>query len=248
MPWADWLLLGLVTLVAAGAQGATGFGFALLVVSFYLAILNSTAAVQLAITGSLAISLALAPGLWRVSPRGLLIRLCLGTLVGLPLGILAYRSASLEAIKVVVACLIIGFAGYLLLVRRPGGEAAAGTHAVADLGVGLVSGAMATGLGMPGPAVLLYLQATGAAKQATRATTLSLFVFSYLGALALQAGLVGIAPGIWLAAALLAPLALLGAIGGHLLSRRLDERVFRTAVLAILLAAGAYTLWSAIVF
>ena len=32
----DWLLLAIVTLVAATAQGATGFGFALLAVSFYL--------------------------------------------------------------------------------------------------------------------------------------------------------------------------------------------------------------------
>lgn len=248
MPWPDWVLLGLVTVVAAGAQGATGFGFALLVISFYLAILDSAAAVQLAITGSLVISLALAPRLWRAAPRGLLLRLCLGTLAGLPLGILAYRSADLDAIKIAAACLIIGFAGYLLLVRRDGQAGAWPPSRLGDLAVGLVSGAMTTGLAMPGPAVLLYLQATGAAKQATRATTLSLFVFSYLGALALQAGLVGIGPEIWLASAVLAPLALLGAFAGHLLSRRLDERVFRTCVLTILIAAGAYTLWSALRF
>ena len=246
MPILDWLLLALVTLVAAGAQGATGFGFAILVISFYLAILNSVAAVQLAIVGSLVISLALAPWLWRGAPRGLLIRLCLGTLAGFPLGLVAYLHASLDSIKIAVACLIIAFSGYLLLVRprNSGNGNGARTHPLADLGVGIVSGAMATSLGMPGPAVLLYLQAVGAGKDVTRATTLCLFTFSYVGALALQAGFVGVGPRIWLISAVLAPIAVAGAVGGHKIARWFNEKVFRIAVLVILVAAGSYTLWS----
>ncbi|MDP6705495.1 MAG: sulfite exporter TauE/SafE family protein [Alphaproteobacteria bacterium] len=248
MPLLDWSLLALVTLVAAAAQGATGFGFAILAISFYLAILNSVAAVQIAITGSLVISLVLAPRLWRAAPRGLLLRLCAGTLVGFPLGLWAYLHASLEAVKLAVACLIIVFSGYLLFFRprnrQDGGEG--GWGPLADLGVGFVSGAMATGLGMPGPSVLLYLQASGADKTETRATTLALFTFSYIGALTLQAGVIGMTGEIWLVALVLAPVAAIGAFGGHGVARWIDEQTFRRAVLMILIAAGAYTLWTSL--
>lgn len=244
MPGLDWLLLALVTLAAAAIQGATGFGFAVLAVPFYLAILGSLQAVPLAIAGSLAVSAVLAPGLWRTAPRARLARLCLGTLAGLPLGLWLFAWASLDAVRIAVALLIVGFALALLLARPP--ERVRAGSGAADLAVGLVSGAMTAALAMPGPAVLLYLQAVGLPKQATRATTLSLFVFSYLSALALAAGVGGLGRGIWLTAALLAPLAVAGALAGHLVSGRYDERVFRTAVLAILIAAGLYTLWSAL--
>ena len=242
----EWSLLGLVTLIAAAAQGATGFGFALLVVSFYLVILNSVAAVQLTIAVSLVISVVLVPGLWRAAPRALLLRLVAGSVAGFPIGLAIYHYISLAGIKMVVALLIICFAGYLLSGRRLSFQAGGG-HAGADLAVGVVSGAMATCLAMPGPSVLLYLQAMGAAKEISRATTLTLFAFSYASALILQASVVGIDSEIWIAVAVLAPLAMIGAGLGHFVSKWLSERIFRTSVLIILVIAGAYTLWTSVV-
>ena len=115
MPLLEWSLLALVTLIAAAAQGATGFGFAILVISFYLAILNSVAAVQLTIAVTLVISIVLVPRLWRQASRGLLGRLVVGTALGFPIGLLGYHYLSLGAVKIAVAVLIIAFAGYLLL-------------------------------------------------------------------------------------------------------------------------------------
>ncbi len=105
---------------------------------------------------------------------------------------------------------------------------------------------MATSLAMPGPAVILYLAAMGFGKDTSRAVVLTLFAFSYAGALALQTVLVGIERPIWLAAAGLAPVAMVGAVVGHLVARYLSERLFRRAVLLILMAAGAYTLWTSL--
>ncbi len=248
MPLLDWSLLALVTLIAAAAQGATGFGFAILVISFYLAILNSVAAVQLTIAVTLVISIVLVPKLWRQAPRGLLARLVAGTALGFPVGLVGYHYMSLDTVKVAVAALIIAFAGYLLLagtraVARDGGTRGNG---FADVGVGVLSGAMATSLAMPGPAVILYLAAMGFGKDTSRAVVLTLFAFSYAGALALQTVLVGIERPIWLAAAGLAPVAMVGAVVGHLVARYLSERLFRRAVLLILMAAGAYTLWTSL--
>lgn len=252
MPLLDWSLLALVTLIAAAAQGATGFGFAILVISFYLAILNSVAAVQLTIAVTLVISVVLAPRLWRDASRGLLGRLVVGTALGFPIGLLGYHYLSLDGVKIAVAVLIIAFAVYLLLSGLLSGSRAAAadgsvrTHGLADVGVGVLSGAMATALAMPGPAVILYLAAVGFGKDTSRATVLTLFAFSYAGALVLQATLVGIERPIWLAAAGLAPVAMVGALLGHLVARFLSEQVFRRAVLSILIVAGAYTLWSSL--
>ena len=231
-------LLGLVTFAGAAAQGATGFGFAILTIAFYLAILGSTAAVQLTIALSLIVSLAVVPGLWRRAERGLLLRLCIGSALGFVPGLMAYAAMDLTLLKLAVAGLIVGFALFLLLARPSGGS---GGHPALDIAVGLVSGALTVSLGMPGPPVILYLAARGAAKETTRSTVLTLFCLSYAGAMALQVSAVGVPAEIWRALLPLAPLAVVGALVGHRLARYLSEAVFRRAVLLILIAAGAYT-------
>jgi uncharacterized protein len=235
----DGLLLALVTFAGAAVQGATGFGFAILTIAFYLAILNSIAAVPLTIALSLAVSLAVAARVWRRAEPGLLLRLCLGSALGFLPGLAIYTRLDVEALKLVVAVLVGGFALYLLLARA---AAKIGNgHPLADLAVGLVSGALTVCLGAPGPPVILYLAATGTAKEATRATVLALFCLSYAGALALQAATLGVPPEIWRAVLPLAPVAVVGGFAGHRLARHLSEAVFRRAVLLVLIAAGTYT-------
>ena len=49
MPPIDWILLTAVSFVAALVQGATGFGFAIVAVPFYLIILGSLSAIQVSL-------------------------------------------------------------------------------------------------------------------------------------------------------------------------------------------------------
>ena len=60
--------------------------------------------------------------------------------------------------------------------------------------------------------------------------------------MALQAAVAGIDAATWTAAALLAPVAVVGAVLGHLVSGTLSSDVFRTTVLLILIASGLYML------
>lgn len=95
--------LACVTLVAAVVQGALGFGFTLLAVSFFLLIIQSSDAVQVLIVINLAISLALIGKLWRSVDKALWTRLVAGAFLGFPLGLLAFRNADIDQLKVMVA-------------------------------------------------------------------------------------------------------------------------------------------------
>jgi uncharacterized protein len=239
----DWILLAATALVASLTQAAVGFGFAIMAVPFFLLILESVTAIQVTIILTLAISLVLVWRLWRTAPRGLLLRLIAGTAAGFPIGIFAYLHAGLTEVKVTVAVLIVGFTTYLFFSRRGnGGEGPLETRPAADVAVGVVSGIMATGLGMPGPSLLIYLSYVGADKVAARSLALTLFTFSYGGGLILQAVVVGISVETWRVSAILVPLVLLGTFLGHKLSRHLSQRMFHTAVLAILACTGLYML------
>jgi len=243
-------LLASVTLVAAAVQGALGFGFTLLAVSFFLLIIQSGDAVQLLIVINLAISLALVRPLWRDVNRALWGRLVAGAFLGFPLGLLAFRSADVDQLGIMVAVTILIFVSWTVLRRgTPHDASESGPHfrTPSAIGMGALAGGMTTALGMPGPALVLYLTAVGSGKEATRAISLTFFVVSYGVSLILQATTVGMSRGVWITAAILVPVAGVGALLGHVLSTRISEVLFRRAVLMLVAATGAYVLFDAIV-
>ncbi len=266
--------LAVVTLTAAGIQSATGFGFGLLTAPIFLLVLDSADAIQVVILLTLSISLALIGRLWRIAPMRPMAWLAVGSAVGFPLGIAAFTALGLELIKTVAAIVVLASAAQALARRLRAYESAgsAGSERVVAgaaaplaarlvvppvvplvappvvplIGVGLVSGAMATCLGMPGPPVMAYLSAIGQSKDEIRATLLTLFVFSYAVALALQATMVGMQPSTWWLSALLVPVALAGTVIGHLLAPRISQRAFQILVIAVLFATGTYLLATAL--
>jgi uncharacterized protein len=243
----DTILIAAITFFAALAQGATGFGFAIIALPFLLLVMGSLDAVGLTIILSLLVSLVLVPGLWRQAPRGPLTRLALGSVLGFPVGLVLFLNASLDWVRLAVGLVILFFAAWLAIshrraaVDRDCAEKEPAGRTWAEVAVGTLSGAMTTALAMPGPAVMLYLSAGGMAKTPVRACTLCLFALSYGIALALQMAVGAIGVQIWQTAALAILPTMLGAIAGHRLSGRLNENLFRRLVLGILLATGAYT-------
>jgi uncharacterized membrane protein YfcA len=242
----ELILIAAISFFAALAQGATGFGFAIIALPLLLSVMGSLDAIGLTIILNLLVSLVLAPGLWRQAPKAPLVRLSLGSLLGFPIGLAIFLHASLDAVRLAVGLIILFLAAWMILSWRPGAPNMRPAGGWLAVPVGVISGAMATALAMPGPSVMLYLSASGMAKLPLRATTLCLFTLSYAAALALQtaAGAIGIA--IWQTVALAAAPTILGAVAGHRLSSRLDENRFRTIILAILLATGSYTTFTAI--
>jgi len=268
-----WPQLIIVTLLAAIAQGVAGFGFTLLAVSFYLLILRSTDAVQLAIIINFAISAVLVGRLWRSVPRSLWVCLMLGALVGFPVGLWAFARADLAVIEVAVAGVTIAFALAVLVqegrrsrVRNGAdGEIPDGAEGKADgggfeadgraaagevdyrtlpaLATGASAGALTTSLGMPGPPVALYLAALGLDKTTFRALSLSAFGAIQGISLLAQSLVIGIDARVWGIAVVLVPTSALGAVIGHRLCRYVSERLFRRIVIVLLLATGMYLLY-----
>jgi uncharacterized membrane protein YfcA len=222
-----------------------GFGFTLLAVSFFLLIIQSGDAVQLLIVVNLTISVALIGRLWRNVNRALWIRLVIGAFFGFPLGLVAFQNADVAQLKVVAAVTILTFVAAVVFLRRDAegdSDEAPRFRTPSAVGVGALAGAMTMALGMPGPAVVLYLTAVDAGKDATRAILLTFFAVSYGGSLILQTVTVGVSGGVWITAGLLVPFAAVGALLGHLLARYVSEAVFRRVVLMLIAATGAYVL------
>lgn len=248
--------LALVAFLAAVVQASTGFGFAILAVPFFLFIMGSLAAIQITAVTNFVISLVLMRELMKDAPKSLLAYLIAGSFLGFPLGLAFYRWADLDSVKLTVGLLITAFA-FLLLARelrlRQRQEAETGSGGAefqsrpfAEFAIGIVSGAMAVALAMPGPVVVLYLLARHAGKTVSRAATLLLFAFSY-GASSLVHGIWGgMTAETWKLAGMLIPVVIAGAAVGHYATRYLSERYFRTVVLAILIASGLYGMWSAL--
>lgn len=242
--------LAAVTLAAAVVQGALGFGFTLLAVSFFLLIIQSGDAVQLLIVINLAISLTLIGRLWRIVNRALWGRLVIGAFLGFPLGLMTFQKADVDQLKVMVAVTILVFVAWTGLRRGDTEQRLDPTprfRTPSAVGVGALAGGMTTALGMPGPAIVLYLTAVGIGKDATRAISLTFFVASYGVSLMLQAATVGVSSGVWVTAAVLVPVAAVGALLGHVIAKRVSEVWFRRAVLTLVAATGTYVLFDTLI-
>src|SRR5215831_794257 len=172
-----WAALVGTTFIAALLYIISGFGFAVLVVPLYLLLLDRAQAVQLAVILSTGLSFAVVPGLRRTVAPTLLLRLTVGSLLGLPVGLYSFRYADPLLVRLGVGATILAFALLIAGSRREGGRlpVAFGRTRGRDLGAGAVAG-MATALvGMPGPPVLIYLLLAGTAGQTVRATLLAFF-------------------------------------------------------------------------
>ena len=244
----DWAGLAATTAGAALLYSLTGFGFAVLAAPLFLLFVDTQRAIQLVIIISTALSLVALPGLWRAIAPGLLLRLGLGSLAGLPLGLVAFRFADPVLIRALVGATILSFAVLLGWRRRRGtGEFTRpfGTKPGIEIATGTVSGIATALVGMAGPPVLIYLLLAGAPPRTVRATLFSFFAFAYAASLASHVVTVGIPARTWLSAGILTPFACLGGLAGQPLGDRLGADAF--AILAILLlgAAGLYTLAAA---
>ena len=136
----DWAGLAATTTGAALLYTLTGFGFAILAAPLFLLFVDPQRAIQLVIIISTALSFVTLPGLWRAITPWLLLRLTLGTLAGLPFGLIAFGYPVL--VRALVGATILGFAVLLEWRRRgPGGPVGAfGMSPVPELATGAVSG------------------------------------------------------------------------------------------------------------
>ena len=155
----DWAGLAATAAGAALLYTLTGFGFAVLSTPAFLLFVDPPQAIQLVIIISTALSITTLPGLWRAIAPALLLRLTLGSIAGLPLGLIALRHADPVVVRRLIGATILAFAlvlGWVRL-RGPGRHTALlGMRPSRDLAIGAISGTATALVGMAGPPVLIY--------------------------------------------------------------------------------------------
>jgi uncharacterized protein len=247
-----FIVLAATTFGSALLYAISGFGFAVLAAPLFLLFLDPMRAIQLIIIISTAVSIVVLRGLLPAIAPWLLLRLALGSVVGLPVGLLAFRYADPILVRAAAGALIFGFAILMAVSRRPSRQPGTGEHWTAfamspglDFAAGVVSGFTGALVGQPGPPVLIYLLLAGAAARTVRATLLAFFALSYGVTLASHAATIGIPAPTWLAAGILIPFAFLGGLAGRPIGDRLGAEAFAMLAIALLAVAGAYTLGAA---
>ena len=249
-----FIVLAAATFGAALLYAISGFGFAVLAAPLFLLFLDPAPAIQLVIILSTVLSIVVLRGLLPAIAPWLLLRLALGSLVGLPLGLVAFRYADPIVVRAAAGAMIFGFAILMAVSRRRSGQPGQDKHSTAfamspglDLAAGAVSGIAGALVGQPGPPVLIYLLLAGTAARTVRATLLAFFALSYGVTLASHAATIGITAPTWLAAGILIPFAFLGGLAGRPIGDRLGAEAFAKLAIALLAMAGAYTLGAAAV-
>lgn len=245
---AEWIGLAAATFVTAAVQGASGFGFAVLATPFFLLFVDPASAVQIIILLTMALSAVVLRGLERaVAPR-LLLRLMLGCLAGLPLGLVGFAFSDARLVRFAVGAVTLAFAALLVLSRRRSRAdrpILTGMSPARDFAAGLVAGTLTALVGMSGPPVLIYLMLVDTPVRTVRATLLAFFAFSYAMTALFHWATVGIPARTWLVVGILLPFAFLGGFVGRPLGNRLGADAFAFIAIGLLAAAGVYTLAAA---
>ena len=235
-PTTALLAASLIVLFAFFTRAFTGFGGALLCVPLLALLYDLRVVVPVECALEVAISLILVPRVFRdVDGRNLALLLA-GALCGSVVGVHLLQSLGNASLKRALGVVIILAALHLVRKRASTGNPVSRKW---GLVAGFFGGLLGGVFGTPGPAYIAYLAHQTADNRVFRATLIVLFAVEYTWRLALFA-FEGLYAGPQLELSMwLVPAALAGAIAGHVVHFRVDERVFRIAVCSLLVVSGA---------
>jgi uncharacterized protein len=117
-----FVVLAATTFGSALLYAISGFGFAVLAVPPFLLFLDPALTIELVTIISTVLSIVVLRGLLPAIAPWLLLRLALGGLVGLPLGLVAFRYADPILVRAAAGAMIFGFAMLMAISRRRSGQ------------------------------------------------------------------------------------------------------------------------------
>ncbi|RKQ33990.1 sulfite exporter TauE/SafE family protein [Oceanobacillus halophilus] len=230
------IYFSVIILIASILQTSTGFGFSILATPFLLLLFHPAEAIQINLFLSFVISFALIRKIKKDIHFGILKRLIIGSIIGLPIGIGIFLLMDMTKLKLVVSLIIVALT--ILLMKQFRIHQKDGR----DLGVGGLSGMLTTSIGMPGPPLLLYFSGTNTQKETLRGTTLAFYLFIYFMSLIIQVTIAGTTRTVWISSSMALPLIFIGLYAGQLVFKWMNQRTFQMIIYIILLVTGGYLL------
>lgn len=230
------LLFIIIILIASILQTSTGFGFSILATPFLLLLFKPVEAIQINLILSLIISCALIMKIRKDIDYGMIKRLVIGSIVGLPIGMMIFLLLDMNKLKLAISMIILVLTIMLIFkfrINQTRGR---------DLMAGSLSGLLTTSIGMPGPPLLLYFSGTDTQKEKLRGTTLAFYLFIYFISLIIQIIVAGTSKTVWVSSGYALPLVIIGLYMGQLLFKRINQQLFRICTYIILLFTGIYLL------
>jgi len=218
---------------AAFVRGLTGFGMAILLVPILALALPPVEAVLVGNGLSVLIGLVEIRRLMREAERSAWVIGGL-TVIATPAGLFALAATGADLARLVIA--LIAFSAFvaILLPRR----AAAMPGPLTTGGVGIVSGLMTGYAGMPGPPVVPYYVGRDLPRSVAKASMLLVFTIAATAGLASGVAMDLMAVPLAILSLLLFPAVLAGNALGVRASGRIDDRLWRLCVGAILAGAA----------
>ncbi|WP_174733300.1 sulfite exporter TauE/SafE family protein [Mesobacillus harenae] len=231
----ELIFIGII-LVASVLQTSTGFGFSIMATPFLLLLFEAYDAIQINIILSLVISASLILKIKKDIDFILLKRFTIGSLVGVPFGILIFITINIDMFKFAVSILLLLLTGLLLfnVKLKP--------TPFRDITAGGISGLLTTSIGMPGPPLLLYFTGTDTEKGRLRATTLAFYLFIYFISLLTQIIFTGTNKLVWESSFYAIPTLFLGLFIGQILFKQLNQKIFKIMIYILLSFTGIYLL------
>lgn len=256
----QWILATIIVFFASVLQAATGFGFAIMATPFLLLVFDSRECVQISIILSFIVSLLLLRKIIMDVDKGLLRRLIIGSVVGVPLGVLFYKFVNLDTLKLTVSVVILIVTFILIIssfntnhnpkigdssdnsLESQDATAVEGTSFLkkTQLFVGFCAGLFTTSIGMPGVSLILYYNATNTKKETARSTTIAFFIFVAIISLVTQLLTVKTNLDIVVSSLILIPVVTVGVFVGNILFDKINQITFQRIAYELLLFTSFY--------
>jgi uncharacterized protein len=166
-----YLLICAVIFFAGFTQGLSGFGSILLAIPLLAAFLDIKTVIPLTALAGLAMTTVLLAQLWNHLAWKKIIPFLIGTLPGIPLGVLFLKRVDKTTVELVLGSLLIAYSIYSLLFRRPPG----GTRDRWAYLFGFLGGCLGGAFSASGPAVIVYTSLQDWSKDRIKASLQGIF-------------------------------------------------------------------------
>lgn len=228
----EMVLFLIIILFATVLQTSTGFGFSTLATPLLLFLFGPAEAIQINLILSLVLSLSLIKSIRASIDYGMLKRYILGSSAGVFIGIIFFIWIEINSLKMFVGLVVLMLSVLLIFKFTI-------TKSTRKEGiVGVISGALTSSIGMPGPPLLLYFSGTDHKKEVVRSTTLAYYLFIYLISLIVQVAFAGTSETTWISSLWALPVVFIGLYLGQMLFKWISQKVFQIIIYIILFATG----------